>query len=133
MDAYKSREPSPYWPDSGNSQMTCNVAPVTLGLTSVAGTAVEGSAGMVKKSIVQYNDTKVEAVELPQQRNEPDTLASGTLLLLGGLLGLKAPASLRGGILRHRKKKVPKRRSRDHEVIDFSRSKDTHGPDDRGI
>jgi hypothetical protein len=49
MDAYKSREPSPYWPDSGNSQMTCNVvaleaAPVASGLTS---------AGMAK-SIVQY-------------------------------------------------------------------------------
>jgi hypothetical protein len=39
MDTYKSREPNPYWPDSGNSQMTCNVvalvaAPVASRLTS---------------------------------------------------------------------------------------------------
>lgn len=57
MDAYKSREPSPYWPDSGNSQMTCKVAtvvaaPVALGLTRVLRTAVEGSVG-IAKSIVQ--------------------------------------------------------------------------------
>jgi len=55
MDAYKSREPSPYWPDSGNSQMTCNVvalvaAPVASRLTS---------AGMFKRvETVEYSNIR---------------------------------------------------------------------------
>jgi hypothetical protein len=54
VDAYKSREPSPYWPDSGNSHMTCKTgvvalvaASVVLRLTRVPSTVVEGSTGIV--------------------------------------------------------------------------------------
>jgi len=65
VDAYKSREPGPYWPDSGNSHMTCKTlvvalvaAPVALRLTRVPSTAVNGSAGIVN-SIEQRSELKV--------------------------------------------------------------------------
>jgi len=58
-DAYKSREPRPYWPDRGNSQMTCKtsvvrlvVAAVSVRPRTVLRTKVEdkaGSAGMVRQ------------------------------------------------------------------------------------
>jgi hypothetical protein len=76
MEAYKSREPSPYWPDSGNSQMTCKTCVVVaLRLTRVLSPAVEGSGsgGMAKSK--KYSNTEVE------QRNMPEHVGLGALLI----------------------------------------------------
>lgn len=54
--AYRYREPGPYWPDKGNSQMTCSTWVVLLVAVCVAfrfkrvsSTAVKGSLGIVQE------------------------------------------------------------------------------------
>lgn len=68
--AYKYREPGPYWPDKGNSQMTCKTwvvllvaVCVALRFKRVSSTAVGGSLGIVQEppDVIEWNGTEAIA------------------------------------------------------------------------
>jgi hypothetical protein len=72
--AYKTRQPTPYWPESGNSQMTCKTWLVVLvavcgllRLDRVSSTTADGSLGIVE-SVKRIKRLRVKAKHVGKLR-----------------------------------------------------------------